>query len=56
MFSGKMWSTTSCQVRDTAAGSWLASMVAGSVMPSPARLMEIAAHPMRSASVVTTSK
>ena len=39
MFSGKMWSTISCQVRDAAAGSWLASTLAGSVMPAPARLM-----------------
>ena len=56
MFSGKMWSTISCQVRDAAAGNWLASMLAGSVMPSPAREIVMAAQPMSSASVVTTSK
>ena len=56
MFSGKMWSTISCHVRDVAAGNWLASTLPGRVMPSPAREIVMAAQPIRSARVVTTSK
>jgi len=43
-------------VRDVAAGNWLASTLPGRVMPSPAREIVMAAQPIRSARVVTTSK
>ena len=42
--------------RGAGCGSWLASTAAGRAMPSPARLIVMAAQPMSSASVVTTSK
>ena len=54
MFSGKMSRTMSCQVR--CAGWAISSVEGGRLMPTPAWLIEIAAHPMSSASVVTTSK
>ena len=56
MFSGKTWSDDVLPRLGRRRCGLFARRGGGSVMPTPARLMLIAAHPMSSASVVTISK
>ena len=56
IFSGKTWSRMSVTVCRGAAASCSACAVGGSLTPTPALLTLMAAKPMNSATVVTTSK
>ena len=56
MFCGKICRIVSCHVCGAVCGTCAPSAGGGSTMPSPARLIEMAAQPISNANVVTTSK